>query len=126
MVVFFVQLHFTTRVRYGFLSVQLNYTIRQSTKYCRDGYIFCTNKGYPLNLQFVNRILRKVVIPDKKISSHIFRHTHISLLAELGVPLKAIMERVGHNDPRTTLSVYTHVSENTKREVVEKLNQLAL
>ncbi|BBK26081.1 hypothetical protein Dia5BBH33_20160 [Dialister hominis] len=28
MVVFFVQLHFTTRVRYGFLSVQLNYTIR--------------------------------------------------------------------------------------------------
>jgi hypothetical protein len=24
-----VQLHFTTRVRYGFLSVQLNYTIRQ-------------------------------------------------------------------------------------------------
>jgi len=27
--VFFVQLHFTTRVRYGFLSVQLNYTIRQ-------------------------------------------------------------------------------------------------
>ena len=28
MVVFFVQLHFTTRVSYGFLSVQLNYTIR--------------------------------------------------------------------------------------------------
>jgi hypothetical protein len=27
-----VQLHFTTRVRYGFLSVQLNYTIRQSYK----------------------------------------------------------------------------------------------
>jgi len=27
--VFFVQLHFTTRVRYGFLSVQLNYTIRR-------------------------------------------------------------------------------------------------
>jgi hypothetical protein len=25
-----VQLHFTTRVRYGFLSVQLNYTIRLS------------------------------------------------------------------------------------------------
>ena len=32
MVVFFVQLHFTTRVRYGFLSVQLNYTIRQNNK----------------------------------------------------------------------------------------------
>ena len=32
MVVFFVQLHFTTRVRYGFLSVQLNYTIRLGKK----------------------------------------------------------------------------------------------
>jgi hypothetical protein len=28
-----VQLHFTTRVRYGFLSVQLNYTIRQIRKF---------------------------------------------------------------------------------------------
>jgi hypothetical protein len=27
-----VQLHFTTRVRYGFLSVQLNYTIRRRKK----------------------------------------------------------------------------------------------
>ena len=33
MVVFFVQLHFTTRVRYGFLSVQLNYTIRRFGRY---------------------------------------------------------------------------------------------
>ena len=33
MVVFFVQLHFTTRVRYGFLSVQLNYTICQVYDY---------------------------------------------------------------------------------------------
>jgi hypothetical protein len=28
-----VQLHFTTRVRYGFLSVQLNYTIRRQMNY---------------------------------------------------------------------------------------------
>jgi hypothetical protein len=27
-----VQLHFTTRVRYGFLSVQLNYTIRRFSR----------------------------------------------------------------------------------------------
>ena len=29
-----MQLHFTTRVRYGFLSVQLNYTIRHADKQC--------------------------------------------------------------------------------------------
>ena len=37
MVVFFVQLHFTTRVRYGFLSVQLNYTIRHFKCYQHEG-----------------------------------------------------------------------------------------
>jgi hypothetical protein len=30
-----VQLHFTTRVRYGFLSVQLNYTIRRAKENIR-------------------------------------------------------------------------------------------
>ena len=98
----------------------------KATKYCKEGYIFCTATGHPYNLQYVNKILRKVEIPDKKLSTHIFRHTHISILAELGVPLKAIMERVGHNDPRTTLSVYTHVSEAAKQEVVDKLNTFVI
>lgn len=98
----------------------------KSSKYCKEGYIFCTSNGYPYNLQYVNKILRKIEIPDKKLSTHIFRHTHISILAELGVPLKAIMERVGHNDPRTTLSIYTHVSEAAKLEVVEKLNKFVI
>ena len=32
-----MQLHFTTRVRYGFLSVQLNYTIRRTKRYYING-----------------------------------------------------------------------------------------
>lgn len=98
----------------------------KTSKYCKEEYIFCTANGYPYNLQYVNKILRQIEIPDKKLSTHIFRHTHISILAELGVSLKAIMERVGHNDPRTTLSVYTHVSEAAKQEVVEKLNKFII
>ena len=27
------------------------------------------------------------------------------------------MERVGHNDPRTTLAIYTHVTDEMKRKV---------
>lgn len=30
---------------------------------------------------------------------------------------KAIMERVGHNEPRTTLAIYTHVTDEMKQEV---------
>ena len=41
----------------------------------------------------------------------------IAIIAESNVPLKAIMERVGHNEPRTTLAIYTHVTDEMKQEV---------
>ena len=56
------------------------------------------------------------------MTTHIFRHTHISLLAEEGVPLKAIMQRVGHNDPTTTMSIYTHVTKDMEDAAVKVLN----
>ena len=54
----------------------------------------------------------------KHLTTYIFRHTHISMLAELGVPLKTIMQRVGHNDPNTTLSIYTHVTKSMHDDVI--------
>lgn len=54
------------------------------------------------------------------------RHSHISLLAELGVPIRAIMERVGHRDPSITLTVYNHITQNVQDEMRGKLNQIRL
>ena len=48
------------------------------------------------------------------------------MLAAMGVPLKAIMKRVGHNKPSTTLEVYTHVSESMQKELCEKLDQISV
>lgn len=47
---------------------------------------------------------------------HGFRHTHCSLLFEAGVPMKDVMERLGHSDIQTTMNIYTHVTENSKNE----------
>jgi integrase len=88
-----------------------------------DQYIFTTREGGPLDITFVNHMLKRIPC-EKHLSTHIFRHTHISLLAEEGVPLKAIMQRVGHNDPKTTLAVYSHVSKELEQEVVKKLNMI--
>ena len=96
-----------------------------SREYHDRGYIFTTRSGAPYNIQFMNRILRKTTVPGKKISTHIFRHTHISILAELNVPLKAIMQRVGHNDPNTTLQIYTHVTDSMKKELDTKLEKIS-
>lgn len=95
-----------------------------SRSYHDRGYIFTTRTGAPYNIQFINRQLRKLVIPGKKISTHIFRHTHISMLAEMNVPLKAIMQRVGHNDPNTTLQIYTHVTDTMRQELQKKLEMI--
>lgn len=90
------------------------------------GYIFTSNSGFPLNRQYINGLLRQIQIPGKKISTHIFRHTHISLLAEQGVPLKTIMARVGHNDPKTTLSVYTHITQDMQEKLDRCLDKLTV
>lgn len=84
-------------------------------------YIFTTRDGGPLDISFVNRVLRRIHY-HKHLSTHIFRHTHVSLLAEEGIPLKAIMQRVSHNDPKTTLAVYSHVSKELEEKVVKTLN----
>ena len=96
------------------------------SKYKDRGYIFTTSTGEPYNMQFINRLLRKVNIPGKHISTHIFRHTHISMLASMGVPVKAIMQRVGHNDPNTTLSIYTHVTAAMDEQLKESLDKMTV
>lgn len=90
--------------------------------YIDHGYIFTSSRGNPYDIQFLNRRLKGVQIEGKHLTTHIFRHTHISMLAELGVPLKTIMQRVGHNDPNTTLSIYTHVTKSMHDDVINKLN----
>lgn len=90
--------------------------------YEEQGYIFTAKRGNPYDMQYINKLLKQVRIEGKHLTTHIFRHTHISILAELGIPLKAIMQRVGHNDPATTLSIYTHVTQHMKNDIVEKLN----
>ena len=71
--------------------------------YIDHGYIFTSSRGNPYDIQFLNRRLKGVHIEGKHLTTHIFRHTHISMLAELGVPLKTIMQRVGHHDSNTRL-----------------------
>lgn len=93
--------------------------------YIDTGYIFTTKKGQPMYITGINTLLSKLDYP-KRITTHVFRHTHISLLAEMGVPLKAIMQRVGHHNPNTTLNIYTHVTDAMQDKVVEKLNAMSL
>ena len=95
----------------------------------QTNYLFVGKTGKPIQVNSFNASLKKANESlgknkiNKTISSHIFRHSHISLLAELNVPVKAIMERVGHVDTETTLKIYTHVTKKAKTNLVEALNK---
>lgn len=93
-------------------------------------YIFLNNRGKPMQrnsfnatLQKANQRLDKPI--NKPLSSHIFRHTLISMLAENNVPVKAIMARVGHKDSNTTMQIYTHVTKSMKSNIEGILDAIA-
>ncbi|MFH6616152.1 site-specific integrase [Streptococcus suis] len=93
-------------------------------RYKDMGYIFTTKNGVPIQTNSFNLALKKanerLEKPiQKNLTSHIFRHTLVSRLAENRVPLKAIMDRVGHADAKTTTQIYTHVTKKLKANVAE-------
>lgn len=53
------------------------------------------------------------------ITVHGLRHTHASLLFEAGVTIKDVQVRLGHSDIKTTMDIYTHVT-NSAREKAAK------
>lgn len=85
-----------------------------------QGFIFTTSKHTPLSITALNAFLRthrERMGIDKNISTHIFRHTHISKLAEMGLPLYSIQARVGHENSQVTESIYLHITKKMKDEV---------
>ena len=82
-------------------------------------YTSASETLFNTTVQTLNHNLKNV-----KLSTHMFRHTHVALLVEAGVPIKVISERLGHSKIDTTLDIYTHVTENMKLDLRTKLNNL--
>lgn len=71
----------------------------------------------------MTRILKLADLPVE-LTPHSLRHTHTSLLAQAGVNLVLIMERLGHEDERTTRKIYLHVTKDMKKEASIKFQKL--
>lgn len=110
-------------------SIQENTLNALEHKYVDRGFIFTTKSGTPIQTNSFNLALQKAgkrVGIDKHLTSHIFRHTHVSLLAEQNIPLKAIMDRIGHEDAEITNKIYTHVTEHMRYDTLDVLNKIGL
>ena len=103
--------------------------IENATNGFDTDFIFINTLGEPItNVRVIAALKRhgqKIGI-DKNITTHMFRHSHISLLAELGIPLTAIMDRVGHSDSKTTLEIYSHVTQKMVSDISSKLDKIKI
>lgn len=52
------------------------------------------------------------------------RHTHATLLLEIGIHPKVVQERLGHSNISTTMNIYSHVTPTMQRDAVERLSML--
>ncbi|MCL1999457.1 MAG: site-specific integrase [Turicibacter sp.] len=60
----------------------------------------------------------------KHIRLHDFRHSHASLLIQLGLPVLVVSERLGHENVSTTLNVYSHLYPNSRIEAANLIDDL--
>ncbi|MBL3715228.1 tyrosine-type recombinase/integrase, partial [Lactococcus garvieae] len=101
-------------------------------KECYDkDFVFVDERGHIYGRDELSHYLKKICFEkfgredsDRNYHLHMLRHSHISLLVEMNVPIKAIMERVGHSDEKMILQVYSHVTQNMQNDLKEKLNAL--
>ena len=69
---------------------------------------------FPFTKSFFHKEMEKACAASgvEKIRLHDLRHSHASLLIEMGVPILLVSERLGHEDVETTLRTYGHLYPN--------------
>lgn len=87
------------------------------SRYCNQSKQFDFFRLAHLNDKLHHFLIHHEDLPS--ITVHGLRHTHASLLFEAGVTIKDVQVRLGHSDIKTTMDIYTHVT-NSAREKAAK------
>ena len=94
----------------------------------RSAYFFVMKDGKRVSYHLYRYHMVKASerLLGRKVTPHVLRHTHTSLLAEAGIPLDDISHRLGHSDSAVTRAVYLHVTERMKEKENERIKRLKL
>ena len=92
-------------------------------KFNPNQLLFCTNELGIITDGMVNdnfkRLCKQAGI-EKTVNFHMLRHTFISNCVEGGMPISTLQKIVGHKSIKTTIDVYTQISNDKKKEDFEK------
>lgn len=103
---------------------------KRPNTYHDEGFIFAKTglyAGYPEVVKMVElrmKRLLKLSGLNQELTPHSLRHTHTSLLAEAGVSLEQIMQRLGHSDDDITKRIYLHITKPKRKEASQKFAEL--
>ncbi len=103
--------------------------------------VFTTRFGNPMDRNSVNRSISSIIrdlnkegeekakkensqyVPIKDFSPHCMRHSFATRCFEAGIEPKIIQMYMGHSTLAVTMDIYTHVSENGKKEEIKKIEK---
>ena len=60
----------------------------------------------------------------KRIRVHDLRHSHASMLINLGANPLLVSKRLGHENPEITLKTYSHLFPSVESDIVNKITKL--
>ena len=69
----------------------------------------------------IKRVAEKAGLPPIRV--HDLRHSHASMLIELGFSPLEIADRLGHESVKTTLDTYSHLYPDKDQQLADRLNQ---
>jgi len=89
--------------------------------------VFTSRAGTPINPKnLASRELRptcrRLKVPV--VGWHSFRHTHGTLLTEVGESIKTTQAILGHSDLETTLNIYSHAIPESQRRAMEGVAEI--
>src|SRR5690606_410641 len=88
----------------------------------------CDATGHPYNPQavtrFWGRFMRRNMDMIKRIRFQDLRHSSASLILSDGINMKVLQKRLGHKDIKTSLNIYSHVTNKDDQKASDVFNDL--
>ena len=75
----------------------------------RRGIHYITNQRYNAYL----KVMQEQILPNKRLHSHLFRHTYCTLLLNRGVRMEVVSKAAGHSSIKMTESFYAALTQKT-------------
>lgn len=102
---------------------QIEEKLMAGPAYINNDFVFCSPLGRPIDPRYFGRqftkILKEAGLPI--ITFHDMRHTHATLLLQLGENPKIVQTRLGHTTVRMTLDTYSHIMPGMQEQATERI-----